>query len=99
MRRSLTAIGYQLSAISRRRQDGKTASRRAEVRGDVNCCESDARHSSRHPVTLPSRTDFRLPTSDFRGGDMTEVNTRPKLHNAMWPGLVGKGGDAEPPIA
>src|SRR5271166_3180720 len=27
--------------------------------------------------------------------------TYPKLHNAMWPGLVGKGGDgpgAEPPI-
>ena len=24
---------------------------------------------------------------------------KPKLHNAMWPGLVGKGGpDAEPPI-
>ncbi len=26
----------------------------------------------------------------------------PKLHNAMWPGLVGKGGDeegAEPPIS
>jgi len=23
----------------------------------------------------------------------------PKLHNAMWPGVVGKGGDAEPPIA
>ena len=23
----------------------------------------------------------------------------PKLHNAMWPGLVGKGGDGEPPIA
>src|SRR5690349_5044136 len=22
----------------------------------------------------------------------------PRLHNAMWPGLVGKGGDAEPPI-
>jgi len=22
----------------------------------------------------------------------------PKLHNAMWPGLVGKGGDSEPPI-
>ncbi|MDF2759649.1 MAG: Xylose isomerase-like barrel, partial [Thermomicrobiales bacterium] len=29
---------------------------------------------------------------------MTEGNTGPKLHNAMWPGLVGKGGDAEPPI-
>ena len=25
-------------------------------------------------------------------------NTFPRLHNAMWPGLVGKGGDAEPPI-
>ena len=25
---------------------------------------------------------------------MTEGNTWPKLHNAMWPGLVGKGGDA-----
>src|SRR5260221_13736373 len=22
----------------------------------------------------------------------------PKLHNAMWPGLVGKGPDSEPPI-
>src|SRR5205809_923574 len=27
------------------------------------------------------------------------AHTQPKLHNAMWPGLVGKGGpDAEPPI-
>jgi sugar phosphate isomerase/epimerase len=26
-------------------------------------------------------------------------NTFPKLHNAMWPGLVGKGADSEPPIA
>jgi sugar phosphate isomerase/epimerase len=25
-------------------------------------------------------------------------NTFPKLHNAMWPGLVGKGPDSEPPI-
>jgi sugar phosphate isomerase/epimerase len=25
-------------------------------------------------------------------------NTYPKLHNAMWPGLVGKGPDSEPPI-
>lgn len=28
---------------------------------------------------------------------MTNYNY-PKLHNAMWPGLVGKGGEAEPPI-
>ncbi len=27
------------------------------------------------------------------------TNNYPKLHNAMWPGLVGKGGDAEPPIS
>jgi sugar phosphate isomerase/epimerase len=25
-------------------------------------------------------------------------NTFPKLHNAAWPGVVGKGGDGEPPI-
>ena len=30
---------------------------------------------------------------------MAEGNAWPKLHNAMRPGLVGKGGDAEPPIA
>ena len=26
------------------------------------------------------------------------INTFPALHNAMWPGLVGKGPDSEPPI-
>jgi sugar phosphate isomerase/epimerase len=29
---------------------------------------------------------------------MTVGNAWPKLHNAMWPGIVGKGPDAEPPI-
>jgi hypothetical protein len=29
---------------------------------------------------------------------MAQGNNWPKLHNAMWPGVVGKGGDAEPPI-
>ncbi|HKD10257.1 MAG TPA: TIM barrel protein [Bryobacteraceae bacterium] len=29
---------------------------------------------------------------------MTAQHTRPALHNAMWPGLVGKGPDSEPPI-
>ena len=29
---------------------------------------------------------------------MAEQNNFPKLHNAMWPGLVGKGPDSEPPI-
>ncbi len=28
----------------------------------------------------------------------THTHTRPALHNAMWPGLVGKGPDSEPPI-
>ena len=27
------------------------------------------------------------------------MNTYPKLHNATWPGIVGKGPDSEPPIA
>ncbi len=29
---------------------------------------------------------------------MAVRNNFPKLHNAMWPGLVGKGPDSEPPI-
>ena len=28
----------------------------------------------------------------------TQTNRYPALHNAMWPGLVGKGPDSEPPI-
>jgi sugar phosphate isomerase/epimerase len=29
---------------------------------------------------------------------MPNTHTSPALHNAMWPGLVGKGPDSEPPI-
>ena len=29
---------------------------------------------------------------------MAVTHDYPKLHNAMWPGLVGKGSDSEPPI-
>src|SRR2546421_1287548 len=29
---------------------------------------------------------------------MTNTHPFPALHNAMWPGLVGKGPDSEPPI-
>ena len=29
---------------------------------------------------------------------MTRKHSSPALHNAMWPGLVGKGPDSEPPI-
>lgn len=29
---------------------------------------------------------------------ITTENTYPKVHNAAWPGLVGKGPDSEPPI-
>jgi sugar phosphate isomerase/epimerase len=29
---------------------------------------------------------------------MATANNFPRLHNAMWPGLVGKGPDSEPPI-
>ena len=27
------------------------------------------------------------------------ANNYPKLHNATWPGIVGKGPDSEPPIS
>jgi sugar phosphate isomerase/epimerase len=30
---------------------------------------------------------------------MAQTNKWPKLHNAMWPGLVGKGPDSEPPLS
>ena len=36
--------------------------------------------------------------SDAWGAPMSGISF-PKLHNAMWPGLVGKGADSEPPIA
>src|SRR5882757_5321425 len=29
---------------------------------------------------------------------MPHANNYPKLHNAAWPGVVGKGPDSEPPI-
>ena len=29
---------------------------------------------------------------------MPTINNFPKLHNAAWPGVVGKGPDSEPPI-
>src|SRR5512142_598920 len=29
---------------------------------------------------------------------MNKTHQYPALHNAMWPGLVGKGPDSEPPI-
>ena len=29
---------------------------------------------------------------------MDKANNYPKLHNAAWPGLVGKGPDSEPAI-
>lgn len=29
---------------------------------------------------------------------MADQHKKPALHNAMWPGLVGKGADSEPPI-
>src|SRR5215468_3582160 len=29
---------------------------------------------------------------------MAKTHASPALHNAMWPGLVGKGPDSEPPI-
>src|SRR6266436_9368408 len=29
---------------------------------------------------------------------MSTANTYPAVHNSLWPGLVGKGPDSEPPI-
>ena len=41
----------------------------------------------------------RIPDPASRQPTGKEMHTKPALHNAMWPGLVGKGGPgAEPPI-
>lgn len=34
----------------------------------------------------------------FRNESIMTKNNYPKLHNATWPGVVGKGGEGEPPI-
>ena len=39
-----------------------------------------------------------LPPPTFLHAMSAHTNTFPKLHNAMWPGLVGKGPDSEPPF-
>src|SRR5690349_9568625 len=52
---------------------------------------------TRTPKTDNQRTKRRNP----RGTNIMAQHLKPKLHNAMWPGLVGKGTDPgqEPPIS
>lgn len=52
------------------------------------------------PKTGPRLSNLILLSTEFWAHNlcMTQQNTYPKLHNAMWPGLVGKGIDSEPPI-
>ena len=35
----------------------------------------------------------------FHQNNKLLMNNYPKLHNATWPGIVGKGPDSEPPIS
>src|SRR5690349_12055934 len=51
------------------------------------------RTAVRFPPGGPSREETARGRSD-----VAHTNTYPKLHNAMWPGLVGKGPDSEPGI-
>ena len=58
-----------------------------------------AREAWRRPIK--STSSFRDPWSNPEGDSMSgsHSNTFPKIHNAMWPGLVGKGSpDGEPTI-
>ena len=45
-------------------------------------------------MTLSTVTQRRRGAEKF----FMNTHTKPALHNAMWPGLVGKGPDSEPPI-
>src|SRR5438552_18785964 len=51
-------------------------------------CEVDLRYPSITSTLIDSESQNEIAMS----------NQFPKLHNAMWPGLVGKGPDSEPPI-
>src|SRR3984893_5722065 len=48
-------------------------------------------------ISPPPTTPSTHLESHSRFIDMS-THTHPALHNAMWPGLVGKGPDSEPPI-
>ncbi len=54
------------------------------------------------PAVLRPRCPFqaagRWQLSPLRPESMSPANSLPKLHNAAWPGVVGKGPDSEPPI-
>src|SRR5438045_850250 len=51
-------------------------------------CEVDLRYPSITSTLIDSESQNEIAMS----------NQFPRLHNAMWPGLVGKGPDSEPPI-
>src|SRR5687768_12369922 len=40
----------------------------------------------------------KYPDAEAQDTRTVMAHTKPALHNAMWPGLVGKGPDSEPPI-
>src|SRR3989440_3008866 len=51
------------------------------------------------PATISFGENRIFNHPSISGGDMAaHVNNFPKLHNAAWPGLVGKGPDSEPPL-
>src|SRR6185503_838361 len=64
--------------------------------------EHERVRSARRPEALRPRKPRRraVARGALNGGSMNAAatHTYPALHNAMWPGLVGKGPDSEPPI-
>ena len=50
------------------------------------------------PAKISLAIPFAPQSGATRKDGMSAQNNYPKIHNAMWPGLVGKGPGAEPPI-
>ena len=50
------------------------------------------------PGNPDARHKYRDAEARRRKEFFMNAHTKPALHNAMWPGLVGKGPDSEPPI-
>src|SRR6185436_12983468 len=80
------------------RHPRRGASRRARPK-------QERQRSARHPQAFrPGESGRRAAARDARAATRRSLmngaspHRFPALHNAMWPGLVGKGPDSEPPI-
>src|SRR6185295_2738845 len=77
------------SRARRRRQACASRTRATPIRSSSSSTSDPA------TLTRQKQSDVNLESAI---NNLMSIHTFPRLHNAMWPGLVGKGPDGEPPI-